>query len=301
MATIANPLYCLLKKDCAWNWTELQQESFTKLKNKLITTPVLIVYDKLLPLKLTCDASSYGVGAVSSHVLPDNSERPIAFASRTLNEHEKRYSQLDKECVSIIFGLKKFNQYVFGRKFTLSTDNKALKHIFVPCTSLSNIAASRLVRWSIILCSYDYDIEYKPRKAHGNADMLSRFPSKDTTQISSENLLYSYQIGSLPVSAEKILLETEKDAILQNVARLLKSGNWEEVSTPDFKPFYGERHELSLGNGIILWGLKVVIPKSLQNTIIHELHHQHPGIVRMKALSRIHVWFPGIDKKISRS
>ena len=89
-------------------------------------------------MTLANDASSYGVGAVLSHVLPDNSERRVAFASRTLNEHEKRYSQLDKEGASIIFGRNKFNQYAFGRKFTLSTDNKALKHIFDPCTSLSN-------------------------------------------------------------------------------------------------------------------------------------------------------------------
>ena len=92
---------------------ELQQEAFTKLKNKLVAIPVLIVYDKHLSLRLACDASSYGVGAVLSHVLPDNSERPIAFASQTLNEHEKRYYLLDKGA-SIIFGLNKFNQYVFG-------------------------------------------------------------------------------------------------------------------------------------------------------------------------------------------
>ena len=90
-----------------------------------------MVYDKNLPIKLACDAFSYGVGAVLSHVLiPDNSEHPIAFTSRTLNKHVKMYSQLDKEGVATIFGLKMFHQYVYGRHFTLITDNKALSRMF---------------------------------------------------------------------------------------------------------------------------------------------------------------------------
>ena len=107
MATITSPLYALLRrKDSKWNWSTVQQNSFKILKEKLTQTPVLFIYDKTLPLKLDCDASSYGVGAVLSHILPDNSERPIAFASRTLNKHEKMYSQLDKEGLAVIFGLK---------------------------------------------------------------------------------------------------------------------------------------------------------------------------------------------------
>ena len=77
------------------------------MKNKLTAAPVLMNYDRNMPLKLACDASGYGLGAVLSHILPDKSERPIAFASRTLNDHEKNYSQLDKEGASIIFGLRK--------------------------------------------------------------------------------------------------------------------------------------------------------------------------------------------------
>ena len=69
------------------------------------------IFDQNLPLKLDCDASQYGLGAVLSHVYPDKSERPIAYASSTLNKHELNYSQIDKEGASIIFTLKKFSQY----------------------------------------------------------------------------------------------------------------------------------------------------------------------------------------------
>ena len=113
MATIACPLYRLLQKNTEWKWTPTHQRAFNELKNKLTATPILMLYGKRLPLKLACDASSYGLGAVLSQGSPDNSEHPIAFASRTVNEHEKRYSQLDKEGAAIIFGLKKSNQYLF--------------------------------------------------------------------------------------------------------------------------------------------------------------------------------------------
>ena len=76
-----------------------------------------MVYNQSLPLKLDTDASSYGVGAVLSHILSDGSERPILFASRTLNISEAKYSQVDKEGVAVIFALKKCHQYLFGRHF----------------------------------------------------------------------------------------------------------------------------------------------------------------------------------------
>ena len=108
---------------------------------------MLTIFDQNLPLKLDCDASQYGLEAVLSHVCPDKSERPIAYASRTLNEHELNYSQIDKEEASIIFTLKKFSQYLLGNHFILTTDNKAIKKIFDSKTEISPIAAGRLVRW----------------------------------------------------------------------------------------------------------------------------------------------------------
>ena len=80
-------------------------------------------------------------------------ERPIAFASSTLSTAQKNYLQLDKEALSIIYELKRFHQYLYGRNFTIITDNKPLIHLFKPSAPAPMQAAARLQRWSLILAS----------------------------------------------------------------------------------------------------------------------------------------------------
>ncbi len=81
-------------------------------------------------LLLACDASPFEVGAVLSRRMPDGTEKPTGFASRTLNAAEKNYSQLDKEGLAVIFGVKKFHKYLYGWKFTIITDHKPLLSLF---------------------------------------------------------------------------------------------------------------------------------------------------------------------------
>ncbi|KAK9872173.1 hypothetical protein WA026_016226 [Henosepilachna vigintioctopunctata] len=139
LSTILSPLYELLKSETVWKWTDNCQESFNKIKSLLSSAPILVHYDSSLPVKLFTDASDYGVGGVISHVMSNGNERPIAFASRTLSDSEKRMSQIEKEGLAIIFCLSKFNQYLYGRKFTLLIDNKALTTIFIQQNIYHNI------------------------------------------------------------------------------------------------------------------------------------------------------------------
>jgi hypothetical protein len=90
-----------------------------------------------------------------------DSEHPIAFASRSLNKAERNYSQIDKEALGIIFGVKKFNTYLYGRKFTLITDHLPLVSIYNPRKGISTTSAARLQRHALFLTGYTYDIEYK--------------------------------------------------------------------------------------------------------------------------------------------
>ena len=117
-------------------------------------------------------------GAVLSHVFDDGEEKPIAYASLSLSASEQNYSMIEKEALAIMFGIKKFHQYLFGRRFSLLTDHRPLTLLLGPKRGIPVLAASRLQRWAIQLSAYQYDIEYRASKDHANAGALSRLPRK---------------------------------------------------------------------------------------------------------------------------
>ena len=178
LSTVVHPLNQLLENNCQWKWTDNCETAFHDVKVMITSEQVLTHYDPSLPLRLACDASSVGIGAVLSHVMNDGSERPIAFASRTLTKTEQGYAQIDKEALAIILGVRKFHVYLFGQSFTLFTDHQPLTSIFHPHKSIPVVTAARLQHYALFLAGYDYKIKYKNTKVHSNADGLSRLPLK---------------------------------------------------------------------------------------------------------------------------
>ena len=124
------------------------------MKSALTSAKVLTHYDPDQELILDCDASPYGIGAVLSHRFLDGQIKPVAFTSRSFTSAEKRYSQLDKEALAIVFGVKKFNQYLAGRVFTIYSDHKPLQHIFAEGKPVPTMASARIQRWALSLSAY---------------------------------------------------------------------------------------------------------------------------------------------------
>lgn len=167
---LTKPLTCLLKKDAAFHWNIEQEQAFALLKDKLISAPLLQYPDFSQPFVVTTDASNYAVGAVLSQG-PVGKDKPIAYASRTLNKAEGNYSTTEKELLAILFAIKTFRPYLYGNKFKIITDHRPLVWLF-------NVKdpGSRLIRWRLKLEEYDYEIVYKQGKLNSNADALSRYP-----------------------------------------------------------------------------------------------------------------------------
>ena len=179
LATILAPLHRLLQKNVRWEWSDDCQKAFEACKEGLTSDSLLVHYDLNRTFRLACNASSYDLGAVLGHVMEDGQERPKAYVSRTLSSSEKNYAQIEREALSIIFGVKKFHQFLHGRKFSLVTDHQPLLTILSPKAVITPLAAARMQRWAIVrLSAYDYQIEYRSSAKHSNCDALSRLPVK---------------------------------------------------------------------------------------------------------------------------
>jgi hypothetical protein len=168
-AKIAKPLTALLKKDVIFKRSDKCEEAFSELK-RVLTSPPLLVYPDWEKgnFNLMTDASQFAIGAVLSQGEVPR-DKSIAYASRTLNQAEVNYSVIQKELLAIVWAVKYFRPYLYGRKFNIITDHRPLTYLF----SVKDVS-SQLMRWRLQLAEYDYIITYRAGLEHANADCLSR-------------------------------------------------------------------------------------------------------------------------------
>ena len=292
-----HPLYLLLRKNSKWAWKAKQQKAFEAAKQLLCEPKVLAHYDVKKPLKIYCDASPKGLGACLVHVMQDGSEQPVAYASRSLQSAEQKYAQIEREALAIIFAVKRFHQYVYGRDFTLVTDHRPLCKILGPKEGIPLLAAARMQRWALLLSAYQYKIEFISGKYNTCADCMSRMHSC-SKRDSAEKVHAVMAIDELPVTAAQVAKESSKDKHLATVLTSVQHGRWPSKISEDLLPYYRKTNELSVTDGCLMWGKRVIIPKSLRKMLLTELHVSHVGMTKMKSLARSYVWWPKLDAHI---
>lgn len=182
-AHTAEPLVNLTRKGTTWNWTEKCMDAWNKLVSDLSNSKVLRPPNFDYPFILQTDASGFGLGAVLSQRLPSDPNNPksslteviIGCASRTLNEHERKWPNHEREALGVIWGCEYFRPYLWGSKFEIVvlTDNNAVTWL------RNNIRPGRLTHWALRLSEFDFTLKHIEGFKNGNADYGSRLPNDD--------------------------------------------------------------------------------------------------------------------------
>ena len=284
-ARIATPLHALTKKEVAlFHWTEECQAAFDRLKELLITSPVL-AYPQFGPGKefvLETDASLEGLGAVLSQRQTDGYLHPIAYASRCLQPHERNYAITELETLGLVWAAKLFRPYLLGYHCIAFTDHSA-------CTSLLNAAhpSGKLARWAMVIQELDIEIRHRPGKANSNADALSRNPvplqtlHEEAAVLSVESMSQS---GS-PITSDSFLSplreiteHQRKDPNLFPIICYLEKGtlpdNERESRRLVLESFQYDMVDgvLHSENPVIPGSWRVVVPKELRQSVLEEAH-----------------------------
>jgi transposase InsO family protein len=256
--------------------------------------PLLQYYDPSKELTIQCDASQSGLGAA---LLQEGA--PVAYASRAMTEVEQRYAQIEKEMLAMVFSLEKFNQYTYGRKVTVMTDHKPLESILKKPLMK---APKRLQAMMLRLQKYDIEAVYLQGKKMYLADTLSRAYIPETPS-ESETIEYVHATTFLPISEARlknIQENTMMDETLKKLQSVIITGWPDDKSnlSIDLHPYYQFRHELSVQDGLVMRGDRVVIPANMRKLMKEKLHASHLGVNGCLRRARECLYWPGMTQEI---
>ena len=294
-ASITEPLRRLTRKNAIFVWRTEHTNAFNKLKQSLSKSPVMAYFDVQKDTQIVVDASPVGISAILAQAPKGSNEFCIvAYASRALTDVEQRYSQTEREALSIVWGIEYFHLFVYGAPFTPITDHKPLECIY---GNPQSKPPARIERWLLRLQQYEFTVKYKPG-AENPADYLSRHPvAQPTKENKAELYVNTLTEHSVPksMSLAEIISATNEDKALQEVKQAITSGDW---NSPAIQSFKAVKDELTINhsNGVILRGTRIIMPTPLQKRAVQIAHEGHQGIAKTKALIREKVWFPLIDK-----
>ena len=312
LSDLSEPLRRLTDKDAVWYWLPQHDEAIGSIKKLVTDHPVLRYYDVKEEVTIQCDASEVGLGAALLQ-----KGQPVAYASRSLTATERRYAQIEKECLAIVFACERFDQYIHGREcVTVRTDHNSLETIFQK--SLLT-APRRLQRMLLRLQKYSLSVSYKKGKEMYLADTLSRAALPHTKMhlathgdqifhicdqsVFEEELEEINQTDFLNVTDTRlgqIQQHTAQDTALQVLKSTILNG-WPETKEEVpviIREYWLYRDELSAQNGVLFKGPRIIIPKSMRQEMLVRIHSSHLGAESCLRKARDVLYWPNMSSEI---
>lgn len=298
-ATIVAPLRELIKKTTKWEWNQTHSEALQKLKTS-ITDRALKFFDTSLNTEVTTDASPVGVAAVMAQydTVKPQEKHIVLNISRSLSDVERRYAQVEREALAVVWACERLHLYLYGREFELVTDNKVVELIF---SNPSSKPKARIERWALRLLPYKFKIRHCAGKTN-IADYMSRDPvqSADKSDLVEIAEAYVNMVSRVAtpraVSRSELVSETARDEELQQVKLMIGGKSHVRVGQ-----YAHVRDELTTkADGLVLRANQIVIPAGLRERVTQIAHSGHCGIVKMKKLLRTFVWFPQLDRWVEQ-
>lgn len=278
-ASIAKPLTSLTKSNVPWIWSEAQEKSFSKLKEVLISRPILAIFNPDYLTELHTDASSIGLGGILLQRATESAPlQAVAYFSRQTTPEEHHFHSYELETLAVVSSLNRFRVYLLGIEFKVVTDCNALR-----TTLTKRDLIPRIARWWLLVQEYTFTIEYRPGAQLAHADALSRNPNPISLpeghslmimQISDVHWLQTVQLS---------------DPLLSHIKAVL------DAKSPEAKEV---RSNYELKDGKIFRktdsGLRWAVPKDARWKICQQCHDEAGHFSVEKTLEKMQrdYWFP---------
>ena len=300
-AATAGPLHLLTKKDVMFVWTPQCQLAFEELKRLLTSAPVLAYPQFDRHFILETDASAAGLGAVLAQNQDDHSTRPIAYASRTLQPHEKRYGATEMEGLGIVWAIKYFRPYLYGHPCEVYTDHSAL-------TSLLNTPppSGKLARWGMAIQELDLKIWHRPGRSNANADALSRAPLESVGDVQEEEI--AGVIANLVGRESDLPTLQQQDTELEPLIKFLETGIL-PADNRIARVVATTASQYTMEEGILYrvepdGTLRLIPPQDCRDSLFQQAHSgefgAHLGDAKVFSELRRHYWWYGMRGDVSR-
>ncbi|UYV63288.1 K02A2.6-like [Cordylochernes scorpioides] len=285
----------LISNKSEWKFGGEENDCFEKLKDMVANAPILTFFDPTKPITISSDASQYGIGTVLMQ-----GGHAIEYASFSLNATQRKYAQIEKELLAIVFGCERFQYYIWGNDVIVETDHKPLLSIVKkPLEKLS----PRLQRMVLRLMRFQISLNFTPGKNMFVADHLSRDPLKDevdTSYLEGQTESVHMLLVTTDEKIKRIQNETHGDHTLIQLIEYAKNG-WPKYKTKvcdEAKPYWQFQDKIHVSDGIVYKGNCIMMPSTLRKEILQVVHSSHQGIAASKEKARSAFYWPGMITQV---